>query len=160
MAYINKITTPDMDTFPGAVFEQTGDVPIAQCQETQIDKIGTGNTDGSTAKLTDGAAFTGFDLAGKILSISAPPGNVGDYTVISNDNNILTLASTPPASSGVNSYTVHDTGQAYLTRDINSFAEFIHNAGYAYTIKGGKLYTDCPNLTLADACSTTWNPGD
>ena len=53
---------------------------------------------------------------------------------------------------------VHDDGQAYLTRDEQSFAMFIRDQSGPYTFKAGKLYTGITNPPLNAACSDTWNP--
>lgn len=159
MGYINQILTPDPDTFPGAIFEAAGNVPEAQCQESQIVSVAGTSTTG-TGILTEVGKFVGIDLAGKKCDVTLPALDVGTYDIISNDDDALLLDYSFAGPPGGVNYTCEDAGQAYLTRNLNSLARFIHDAGFAYTIKGGKLYTDCPNLTLADACSDTWDPGE
>lgn len=159
MPYINKIPTPDIDTFPGAVFEQVGDVPIAQCEETQIVDAGPVWTI-SQNTIVFAAAGVDINLIGKIITVANSASDNGDWTIIAQVDNTLTLNHTWIGAAAGADIVIHDTGQAYLTRNSQSFAQFIHDLGYAYTIKGGKLYTDCPNLTLADACTNTWNPGE
>lgn len=159
MGSINKITQPDPDNFPGALFQAEGSVPIAQCQETQITFTGA-STASDQVTVTKVGEWAGVDLAGKKITITAPAPDAGTYNVISNTDDVVTTDHTFIAGGAAGAGTIQDAGQAYLTRDLASFARFIQAQGYAYTIKGGQLYTDCPNGTMTNACSDTWNPGE
>lgn len=159
MGYINKITTPEVGNFPAAVFEQQGEVPIAQCEETQISEINC-SIYSTQIFLIKTAAFTAINLTGKKVTVTNSAADDGTYNILAHDDDMLTTDHEFQNTENAVTIAVHDAGQAYLTRNIKSFADFIHNAGYAYTIKGGKLYTDCPNGTLSPACSNTWNPGE
>ena len=148
---------PDPESFPDAKFAAEGDLPITQCEETQSLEMGCTSVGGS-AILTKAGAWTGYDLTGKICTIQGVPINNGDYTILSNTDNTLTLHTHLGQTSDLNVATCHDTGQAYLTRNVPSLIRFIENEGYAYTIKGGLLYTNCPNVPLQNACSNLWDP--
>ena len=148
---------PDPNHFPGATFTIEGTIPKAQCTEAVIDR-----TNGTTAqvpnRLTDPGAFVGFVLAGKIATITvSPTGNTGNFTISSHSPDELLLVEDPGVSIGV-VYYIHDGAELELQRNPETFAAFIRAAGYAHTIKGGKLYTDCPSTLLAPACSILWNP--
>ncbi|MBA7484095.1 hypothetical protein ES707_19619 [subsurface metagenome] len=157
MSQIRIAKAVDVGAFPGSKFVIDGSPPIAQCQETERASP-SGKTTGSTPLLENPAVFPNIDLATKILSITAPPANVGDYTILSNTDDVLTLATIPPAFSEDNIYTVHDVGQTYLTRNESSFQRFIESQGKAHTTKGGQLYTDISDPPMDDACSDTWSP--
>lgn len=147
----------DPQAFPGANFEIVGSVPVAQCSEAQIEGTeGTTWADDNT--LNDAGAFAGFDLTGKILHITAPPANAGDYTIASNTNDLLIFAPNTSETSFTTEYYVTDGGELILTRNATSFASYIHAAGYAYTFKGGKLHTNMPNGQIKDACTILWDP--
>lgn len=159
MGSINAIDTPDTSNFPAAVFVQEGDVPIAQCEETQIT-----DTDPawlhSTSTITADPSIADIDLTGKSATIANSISDDGTYTILAQNGQTITIDHTFAGGDMFADAVYHDTGEAYLTRDVQSFADFIHENGYAYTIKGGKLFTDCPNATLANACSNLWNPGE
>lgn len=157
MAYIDKITSPDPDTFPGALFQQAGEVPEAQCQETKITNTDAALVNGSPI-ITEVGAWPGIDLAGKEVVVSGTVFSDGTYGILSNTDDTLTTDNQFAENIATADTIVQDVGQTYLRRNIASFARFISAAGYAYTIKGGKLYTDCPDGTLSGACSDTWNP--
>lgn len=159
MGYIRKLdTNVDIQTFPGAKFELTGDVPAPQCSEAQIESI-TGTTRSfPPTDLSDTGKFVGFDLTGKVCHILvSPTGNTGDFGITYNTNSILTLDGDPGASNDVEYY-ISNGGELILTRNVKSFAQFIHAAGYAYTIKSGKLYTNMPTGLLKDACTILFDP--
>lgn len=148
---------PNTQTFPGATFEIANDVPAAQCSEAQIESI-IGQTWAADTVLSETGKFAGWNLAGKVAHITAPPANVGDYDIVNNVDNFCNLVQQTPAASVDNHYYVTNGGQLILTRDANSFADFIHAAGYAYTFKGGKLHTDIPSGQLQPACTILWDP--
>ncbi len=158
MGFIHAITTPDLQTFPAAVFKQAGSVPEAQCQESTLNVLGLTIVNGSPL-MTKAANFAAVDLQGKEVVVTNSTTDDGTYNIISNtddavltDHNFTTSEALPNGAFG-------DVAQAYLTRDLNSFGHFIHAEGGAYTIKGGVLYTDMVNFDLEPACSDTWNPG-
>ncbi|MBA7685493.1 hypothetical protein ES703_93918 [subsurface metagenome] len=159
MGYIRRLdSNADIQTFPGANFEATGDIPAPQCSEAQIE-----GTDASTKvvpepQLTHIDAFIGWNLAAKICHITASVGgNTGDFTISNNTNHVLYLNQDCGAGDPV-AYYITDGGELILTRNVKSLAEYIHAAGYAYTFKAGKLYTNMPNGLLKNACTILWDP--
>lgn len=151
-------TNVDIQAFPGAHFIINDEVPKAQCTEAEIESI-TGSTGFfPTNHLDDHLKFTGYDLTGKVCHITASVGgNTGDFDINSNDDTRLALAQNPGNGNPV-TYHVTDAGELELTRNEASFAAFIHAAGYAYTFKGGRLFTDMPSGQLKDACTILFNP--
>ncbi|MBA7705924.1 hypothetical protein ES703_114766 [subsurface metagenome] len=134
-----------------------GDVPASQCSEAKIegdDAI----TSSAQKSLIDPGAFAGFALVGKVLNITASVGgNTGLFSISFNDDNILGLFTDPGDGDPV-TYFLRNGGELILTRNIQSFAEFISAAGYAYTIKGAKLYTNIPSEFLQPACTILFDP--
>jgi len=157
MSQLRLAKATDLHDFPGCASVVVDTPPEAQCQEAQIDEA-AGTTTAGGYTLTEVGKFAGIDLAGKILSITAPANNVGDYTILSNTDDILTLATPTTDASAVNAYTVHDSGQAYLTRNEASFIRFVENLGNAHATINGQLYTDVATGPLAAACSDTYAP--
>jgi len=157
MAELRTAKPVDTGSFPACSFVIDGTPPIAQCQETEIAGA-TGTTTAAGSTMTDVGAYAGINLAGKTLQITAPVGNIGDYVVNSNTDDVLTLATTTPDASAVNVYTVKDTGQTYLTRDEASFIRFIEANGGAFTKVNGQVYTDIASPPLNAACSDTYAP--
>lgn len=159
MGYIRRLdSNVDIQAFPGAHFEIASDVPAPQCSEAKIegDDATTENFPGFV--LYDPDKFTGYNLAGKVCTITASVGgNTGDFGITSNSDFGLALNADPGNGDPV-TYYVHDGGSLILTRNIQSFAAYIHAAGYAHTIKGGKLYTDMPAGQLKDACTILFDP--
>lgn len=158
MGYLKDIhSNLDIQAFPGAHFEIAGEAPLTQCSEAKIE--------GDHAflviappQLKDVGAFVSYDLTGKVCTVVSGPFAIpGDYDILSNTDDALTLATSPGDSPEV-VYYVHDGGSLILTRNIASFAKFIHAAGHAYTIKGGKLYTDMPSAQLKNACTILFDP--
>lgn len=157
MSQLRLAKATDFKDFPGAAAVVVETPQETQCQETEIAGA-TGTTTLAGATLTDVGAFVGIDMQGKILTITAPPANVGDYTILSNTDDVLTLATTTPEASAVNVYTAHDAAQTYLRRNPSSFIRFIENLGNAHTSVNGQLYTDVLTGPLAAACSDTYAP--
>lgn len=157
MAQLRLAKATDLEDYPGCAAVVIETPPETQCQETEIAGA-TGTTTLAGDTLTDVGAFVGIDLAGKILTITAPPANVGDYTILSNTDDVLTLATTTAEASAVNVFTVHDAAQTYLRRNPASFVRFIENLGNAHTTVNGQLYTDVLTGPLAAACSDTYSP--
>lgn len=154
----NIANQPKLQTFPSSQFVIEGEVPTSQCSEAKIEGDNASTTNGLANTLTDPGKFTGYDLTGKVCTITASVGgNTGDFAIASNFDNVLFLTTNPGNGDPV-TYYVHDGGSLIITRDIQSFAEFIHAAGYAYTIKGGKLYTTIPSSNLQPACSILFDP--
>lgn len=147
----------DIQAFPGARFEITGEVPAPQCSEAKIEGE-HGETSMGGNGLIDTGAFVGFDLTDKILHVTSPEENKGDYTIIGNTDDQCICLPVFPITWNNNVYFITDGGELVLTRNVKSFAEFIHAAGYAYTIKGRKLYTDMPTAQLKDACTVIFDP--
>lgn len=159
MGYLKDIQTNlDIQAFPGATFEAAGEIPNTQCAEAQIESA-VGQTFNFVAKLLlDANKFIGYDLTGKVCTITASVGgNIGDFDIDSNTDDSLNLAQDPGNGNPV-TYHVHDGGELEITRDVASLAAFIHAAGYSYTFKGGKLYTNIPSAQLQPACTITFDP--
>ena len=158
MGHLKDIANqPKLQTFPSSTFEIAGQVPTAQCSEAKIEGD-TATTSSITWRLIQAGKFEGWNLAGKICTITASVGgNTGDFDIIDNTFDHLSLNQDPGDGDPVEYY-VHDGGTLILTRDIQSFAEFIHAASYAFTIKGGKLYTNIPSSQLQNACTILFDP--
>ncbi|MBA7710002.1 hypothetical protein ES703_118929 [subsurface metagenome] len=148
----------DIQAFPGAHFIINDEVPAAQCSEAQIEADDASTINFMSKRLDDIDKFVGWDLTGKVLTITASVGgNTGDFDINSNDDHSLYLAQDPGTGNPV-TYYVHNGGELILTRNEKSFAQFIHAAGYAYTFKGGRLFTNMPNGLLKEACTILWDP--
>lgn len=159
MGHIKDIKSNlDPQAFPGATFEIQGTVPEPQCSEAKIEGDDATTENLGFKQLRHTAKFTGWNLTGKVCTITTNPGgNTGDFDIDSNTNDFLFFDQNPGNGSPT-TYYVHNGGELILTRDIQSFAEFIHAAGYAYTIKGGKLFTSMPSALLKNACSILFDP--
>ncbi|MBA7695240.1 hypothetical protein ES703_103862 [subsurface metagenome] len=159
MGYIRRLdSNVDIQAFPGAHFEIAGEVPAPQCSEAKIEGDDARTTLVPAKRLHDIGAFVGWDLTDKVCHITASVGgNTGDFDIEWNSDDTLAITQNPGAGDPV-SYFITNGGELILTRNIPSFAKFIHAAGYAYTIKGGKLYTDMPNGQLKDACTILFDP--
>lgn len=159
MGYIKDIhSNLDIQAFPGARFEIAGDVPVAQCSEAKIEGDDATTENATYKTLLHAGKFAGYDLTGKVTTITASVGgNTGDFDILSNTDDQLFFNQDPGDADPV-TYYVHDGGSLILTRNAKSFAEYIHAAGYAYTIKGGKLYTNMPSDQLKDACTILFDP--
>ena len=158
MGHIKDIKSNlDPQTFPGATFEIQGEVPETQCSEAAVEGD-HGETGASGFILLDPGNFVGWNLTDKVLHITSPPANIGDYDITDNSDDHLALAQSTPAASFDNVYFVTNGGELILTRNVQSFAQFIHAAGHSYTIKGNKLYTNIPSDQLQNACSILFDP--
>ena len=159
MGHIKDIKSNlDPQAFPAATFEIAGEVPASQCSEAKIEGNNAVTSDAFLKLLRDWNAFTGWNLTGKICTITASVGgNTGDFDILSNDDSFLNFAQDPGNGDPVQYY-IHNGGELILTRNIQSFAEFIHAAGHSYTIKGAKLYTTIPSNQLKNACSILFDP--
>lgn len=157
MAQLRLAKSTDLEAFPGCLSIVVDTPPEAQCQEAQIDESAGAIADGPVI-ITDVGAFAAIDLAGKSVSVTAPVGEIGTYGVISNTDDVLTTDHAFGEVSAVVEYTVHDTGQVYLTRNESSFARFVESLGNAHTTVNGQLYTDVATGPLAAACSDTYAP--
>ena len=157
MSELRLAKQTDLDAFPGCASVVVDTPPIAQCQEAQIDEAAGTIADGPVT-ITDVGAFAGIDLAGKKVTVTAPVGEAGTYGVVSNTDDVLTTDHAFGEASAVTAYTVHDTGQTYLTRNEASFARFVESLGNAHTTLNGQLYTDVATGPLAAACSDTYAP--
>jgi len=157
MSQLRLAKNSDNKAFPGCAAVVDDAPPIAQCQETQIDSA-TGVIADGPVIITDVGEFTGIDLAGKKVTVTAPVGEAGTYNVLSNTDDILTTDHAFGEVSAVCAYTVHDDTQVYLTRNESSFIRFIENLGNAHATLNGQLYTDVATGPLADACTDTYSP--
>ncbi len=157
MPQLRLAKASDLTAFPGCAAVVDDTPPIAQCQEAQIDSEVGVIADGPPT-ITDVAEFTGIDLAGKKVTVTAPVGSAGTYNVLSNTDDVLTTDNDFGEVSAVVFYTVHDDGEVFLTRNEASFIRFAENLGNSHTTIGGQLYTDVATGPLADACSDTYAP--
>lgn len=157
MSQLRLAKVMDLQAFPGCLAVVDDEPPETQCQETEIAGAAGSITNGQFT-LTDVGAFVGINLAGKILTVTAPVGEAGDYPVLSNTDDVITIGTAWGATDAAVVYTVHDTGQTYLRRNEASFIRFIENLGNAHSTVGGQLYTDVATGPLADACSDTYSP--
>ncbi len=98
-----------IQSFPNATFEIAGEVPTSQCSEAKIEGD-HGQTAIFTLFLTDIGNFTGWNLAGKVLHITAPPANVGDYNIIFNTDDAVRVGLQIPTASNDNVYFVTNGG--------------------------------------------------
>jgi len=160
MGSIRKLNSnPDIQAFPGAQFQIVGTVPAPQCSEAKIE-----GTNATTTfppwKLNDPGKFAGYTLGGNFLTVTKSTGGFpGTFAIQYNDDDSLTIGE--PLGIGTEvEYYIHNSGSLILTRDIASFATYIHNAGYAYTIKGRTLYTNMPNDLIKNACTILFDPID
>ena len=158
MGHIKNIANqPKLQTFPGAIFETAGTVPVAQCSEAKI-QGDHGDTSGPGWRLVDPGKFAGYNLNNKICTITkSPTGSTGDFDIENHTDDHLNLFQDPGDSIDVEYY-VHDGGELIITRNIQTFAEFISSQHYPYTIKGGILYTSMPSNLFQNACSILFDP--
>ena len=157
MSQLRLARATDLEDFPGCLSVVNDTPPIAQCQETQIDEA-TGTIADGPSIITDVGVYVGFDLANKIVSVTAPVGEIGDYGVLSNTDDVLTTDHAFGEASAVVEYTIHDDGEVFLTRNESSFVRFVEDLGKAHTTVNGQLYTDVATGPLANACSDTYVP--
>ncbi|MBA7684731.1 hypothetical protein ES703_93138 [subsurface metagenome] len=158
MGHLKDITNqPNIRTFPGATFEIQGDVPIPQCSEAAV-QGDNAQTFSIGTQLFDDGKFRDYALIGKKCTITiSPTGNTGTFNITNKSDNSIVLNGDPGDSVGVHYY-CHNGGALITTRDLPSFADFIRDAGFPYTIKGGKLYTSMPSNQLDDACKILFDP--
>lgn len=158
MGHIKDITNqPKTQTFPSSTYEIAGTVPASQCSEARIEAT-NGFTLAGNNFLSLPGAFAGFALVGKTLTVSQPPPNAGIYIITGNNDDIVTIGPNFAVTFFSNQFFVKNGGELILTRDIQSFAEFISAEGFSYTVKGGKLYTNIPPHRMANACTILFNP--
>lgn len=157
MAQLRLAKTIDKEDFPGCESVVNDTPPIAQCQEAQI-VAATMTTVSGQYTVTKVGAFAGVDLAGKKVTISGSSTDDGTYSILSNTDDVLTTDHSFTTSESIGTATCHDTGQAYLTRNQNSFIRFVENLGNAHTTLNGQLYTDVATGPLANACTDTYSP--
>ena len=131
MGFIRQLdANVDIQTFPGAKFELTGDVPAPQCSEAQIEGDSAITINADLKQLHDPGKFTGWDLTTKVCTITASVGgNTGDFAIASNTDGTLTLDPDPGEGNPVQYY-IHDGGELILTRNVKSFAERLHLQGW------------------------------
>ncbi len=147
----------DKKAFPGSTFVVNDTPPATQCTEDDIILFASITTAGQPF-LTQVARFAGIDLAGKNLFLAVPPANAGNYTVISNTDDVLTVTPNFPATDAGNGGFVSDPSEALLTRSVQSFTRFIQANGAAHTSKAGQLFTNLPDPPMDDACTLVFDP--
>lgn len=159
MGYVNKVNDPNQQEFPGAAFEVSGDAPYSQCDAGAVNES-TPDWSIGTSIISSVYQCANYNFIGKKATISGSASDDGTYDITAQSADTITIDHTFVGAVGAATVAIKDADGTHLTRNKASFAQFIHNNGYAYTIKGGKLWTDCPNLTLANACPVTWDPGE
>lgn len=148
----------DRLAFPNTTFVTHGDVPETQCSESRIDGIAPFVT-AAPPTLHDPGKFAGWALIGKFCTmLDKVVGAPQTRQIIDQTDNQIEFNAPPLGDVTDVDYYIHNGGSLILTRDTKSFAEFIHDAGFAYTIKGGKLYTNMPENLLQPACSILFDP--
>ena len=157
MSQLRLAKRHDLQDFPGCLSVVDDTPPETQCQEAQIDE-NAGAISSGPVIITDIGAFVGIDLAGKSVTVTVPVGEAGTDGVISTTDDVLTTDHAFGEVSAVVEYTVHDTGQVYLTRSESSFIRFVEDLGNAHSTINGQLYTDVATGPLAGACSDTYAP--
>lgn len=159
MGHIKDIANqPKLQTFPSSTFEIVGDVPAAQCSDFKIEGNEGYTLEANDQEFYSPGTFVGYNLIGKNLTIFPPAQNAGGYAITNNGDDVLFVNPFLVHHEAHMIFGVHNGGELLLTRDLESFAAFIHAAGYAYTIKGGKLYTNIPSAQLQPACSIIFDP--
>lgn len=109
-------------------------------------------------QLRDIGAYAGWDLTDRICVITeSPTGNTGNFPIDSNNANQLFFTPNPGDSLNVHYY-IKANIDLTTPRTLQDFVDYITAAGYSYTIKGGKLYTNIPSATLQNACLIIFNP--
>ncbi len=136
----------DPQAFPGATFEIIGDVPAAQCTEARLEGE-YGNTHAASRSLTEPGAFNGWVLDGKVLTITTPPDNAGNYDINSNNPNVVFLDQPTPIEAAPNSWYVHDGGALTLTRDLRSFTRYLAELNSYHSSKTGQTVAGLPTIT-------------
>ncbi len=158
MGYLKDVhSNKDTQAFPGAEFEIAGEVPAPQCSEAKIESI-LGFTNEIGPILFDTGKFVGWNLAGKKITITFPLDMIGTFDINDNLDDLLVVATELIGPRANINYYIHNGGSLILTRNVTSFTAFIRAAGYAYTIKGGKLYTNIPAEFLQPACTILFDP--
>lgn len=158
MSQIRTTKAVDVGAFPGSTFVIDGSPPISQCQETQIVDATPDWTAGLTT-ITITPSLAAIDVTGKKVTIFNSPNDDGTWNILSQNGQIITTNWTFIGPELGATATIHDAGQAYLTRNESSFQRFIEDQGKAHTTKAGQLYTDLADPPMDDACSDTWAPG-
>ncbi len=157
MGQIRLKTAGQLPGFPGAIVEAQDPIPLDQCTEAKIEGTdATTTTDPMT--LTNVGAFIGHTLDGKSCTILASTGgNTGEFAIVSNTDDVLTLATDPGIGTAV-AYRLHDAGELEITRNTAELAALAHAADKAHTFLNGKFYTDMLEANFEAACSILWDP--
>lgn len=157
MGYIKIKAAGQLPGFPGAIVEAQDPIPLAQCTEAKIEGTDA-TTTSEPAELTDAGAFAGYTLSTKICTIlESTGGNTGEFPIVSNTDDVLTLDGDPGIGTAVK-YQLHNDGELEITRNTAELAALAHDAGKAHTFLNGKLYTDMLEPNFEAACSIIWAP--
>lgn len=157
MGYIKIKTAGQHPGFPGALVEAQDPIPLDQCTEAKIEGTDATTTSEPSA-LTDAGAFAGYTLDGKSCTILASTGgNTGEFAIVSNTDDVLTLATDPGIGTAV-AYQLHNAGELEITRNTAELAALAHAAEKAHTFLNGKLYTNMLEANFEAACSIIWAP--
>lgn len=158
MGQVRTAKTGDLNAFPGTAFVIDDTPPAAQCTEVQITLAAPTFVPAGNAITSAVPRMTDISVIGKKATIAGSPSDDGTYDITAETDSTITIDHTFVGNDGGCAVTCHDSGQAYLTRNMQSFAKYIHNQGAAYTIKGGQLYTNIADPPIDAACTTVWNP--
>ena len=157
MGQLRLAKAMEIAAFPGceAVVDDTPGE--AQCQESQVVAL-TCDTVNLEYNVTKVGAFVGIDLTDKKVTITNSSTDDGEYTIVSNTDDILVTDHQFTTTEALATATCHNAGNAFLTRSESSFIRFIENLGNAHSTLNGQLYTDVATGPLADACTDTYSP--
>ncbi len=157
MGQIRTAKAGDLAAFPSSTFVINDTPPIAQCQETKIVDSNPSWTQ-TESTITILISLAAIDVVGKQLDIFDSPFDDGNYTVLAQNGQVLTIDHVFAGGAGISDAEIHDQAGPYLTRNESSFQRFIENEGQAHTTKGGQLFTDTPTPPMNAACSDTFDP--
>lgn len=157
MSQIRIAKAVDTAAFPGATFVVDGSPPITQCEETLI-ADGVPEWTATESTITISISLAAIDVVGSICRIIDSASDNGDWDIIAQNGQILTLDHVFVGLPGIATAVLRETAGAYLTRSQASFQKYIETQSKAHTTKGGQLYTDITDPPINGACSNTWNP--
>lgn len=140
----------NIQTFPGATFAITGEVPGNQCAEAILEGI-VGETAPFSDQLTENEAFRGHDLTGKKITITSPPTNVGTYNIIFNTDDIVTIDDDLFSSSNGNIWFCHNSGELRITRNASSFLRFLQTFDVLHDFPDSSIFDGDPFITNVGA---------
>ena len=147
----------DQQAFPGSAYVATGTVPKPQCTEAVV-QGDNANTISVAKLLRDTAAFTGFNLVGKVCHITASVGGfTGDFNITGNNDDALNLQQSPGDGDPV-SYYISDGGALEKQQTAEELMNEAHAQGAATTRKGGQVFIDGTQQQVQPSCSILFDP--